>query len=79
MLQISISSELAADHQQFVAQCARRGHTIEVFGPHAENGQAVAARTGSESSLERSGLIGLGHGDLAPEIDRTAPRQDPSA
>jgi hypothetical protein len=79
MLQISISSELAAEHPRFVAECAGRGHTIEVFGPHAENSQAPAEGTGTGAPPERSGLIDLGHGELAAQIDRPAPLQDRSA
>jgi hypothetical protein len=79
MLQISISSELAAEHPRFVAECAGRGHTIEVVGPDAENGQAATEGSATDAPPERSGLTDLGHGELAAQIDRPAPLQDPSA
>ena len=31
MLQISISSDLAAEHPRFMAECAERGRAVEVF------------------------------------------------
>jgi hypothetical protein len=31
MIEISISSEMAAEHSRFMAECAERGHRVEVF------------------------------------------------
>ena len=36
MLEISISSEMAAEHPRFMAECLERGHRVEVFAPCAE-------------------------------------------
>ncbi len=31
MIEISVSSEMAAEHSRFMAECAERGHRVEVF------------------------------------------------
>ena len=35
MIEIAISSELAAEHPRFMAGCAERGHQVEVFASSA--------------------------------------------
>ena len=61
MLQISISSELAAEHPRFMAECAGRGHTVEVF----EAGENIeqAKVPGGEDRQQRDSLTAAeGHG-----------------
>jgi hypothetical protein len=40
MIEIAISSELAAEHPRFVTACVERGHQVEVF----ESSAAVSER-----------------------------------
>ena len=43
MLEISISSEMAAEHPRFMAECLERGHRVEVFGEAERNVNASSA------------------------------------
>ena len=46
MIEISISSELAGEHSRFMAECAGRGHRVEVFESGGEMHEpACGART----------------------------------
>ena len=64
MLQISISSELTAEHPGFMAECAGRGHAVEVFEA-SENIENIeqAKMPGGEDRQERDSLTAAeGHG-----------------
>ena len=56
MLNISISSELAAEHSRFINECAERGHRVQVFEP----GSTVEERPGRLSGRSRRGLRSAG-------------------
>jgi hypothetical protein len=47
MLEISISSEMAAEHPRFMAECVERGHRVEVFGSCAETRESGGGQTTS--------------------------------
>jgi hypothetical protein len=47
MLEISISSEMAAEHPRFVAECLERGHRVEVFASCAETHESGGGPTTS--------------------------------
>jgi hypothetical protein len=51
MIEITISSELAADHPEFMAGCAERGHQVEVFDD---------AQSGEKATREVAGRSGVG-------------------
>lgn len=53
MLEISISSELAAAHPVLMAGCAKRGHEVEVFenAPGAEAREVSLAVQGESEAL----------------------------
>jgi hypothetical protein len=50
MIKISISNELAAEHPEFMAGCAERGHRVEVFG------EATAGSTVGDGRPDGVGL-----------------------
>lgn len=50
MIEISISSELAAEHPRFVAECLERGHRIEVFESSGGASERAAVATTEASS-----------------------------
>jgi len=64
MIEISISSELAAEHPRFMAGCAERGHQVNVF----EAGETVP-ETESRSSEKD------GRGENRPDRSATAGRR----
>ena len=47
MLEISISSEMAAEHPRFMAECLERGHRVEVFASCAETRESGGGPTTS--------------------------------
>jgi len=53
MIEISISSELAAKHPRFMAECGERDQRVEVFEPTAPSGETnMAAVTETDTSSE---------------------------
>jgi len=47
MLEISISSEMAAEHPSFMAECLERGHRVEVLASCAETRESGGGPTTS--------------------------------
>ena len=54
MIEISISSELAADHPEFMAGCAERGQQVQVF-ENARSGERAAPRASFAPPAARAG------------------------
>ena len=66
MLEISISSEMAAEHPRFMAECAARGRTVEVFGEAERNAnEKLGVRHPPEGS-RRSSVYQLADRRLHP-------------
>lgn len=58
MLEISISSEMAAEHPRFMAECVERGHRVEVFASCAETGGSGGGpRTSADVAGEDQPLL----------------------
>ena len=58
MLEISISSEMAAEHPRFMAECLERGHRVEVFASCAETRECGGGpRTGVDVAGEDQRLL----------------------
>ena len=53
MLQISISSEIAAEHPRFMAECSERGRRVEVFASCAETRESGG---GPRTSVDVAGV-----------------------
>jgi hypothetical protein len=51
MIAISISSELAGEHPRFMAECAERGHRIEVFDSGEAREPARNAQTEARNEV----------------------------
>jgi len=61
MLQIRISSALAAEHPEFMAECAERGRTVEVFEA-SENIEQVKVPGGEDRQRRDAPTAAEGHG-----------------
>jgi hypothetical protein len=61
MIKISISRELAADHPDFLAGRAERGHRVEVFGNRPESPESHAAEACNPDDLADAAHIGQPH------------------
>ncbi len=58
MIEISISSELAAAHPGFMAGCAERGHRMEVFGGNRDGSDSPGAKTDERHELRDAAYTG---------------------
>jgi hypothetical protein len=57
MIEISISRELAGEHPRFTAECAERGHRVEVFASNAGvSERAAVAETEASRADGRRGV-----------------------
>ena len=61
MIEIAISSELAAAHPNFVAGCARRGLRVEVFADSGERGESPGAPTPDADRVADAAYVGRPH------------------
>ena len=50
MIEISISSALAAEHPEFMAGCAERGHHVEVFNDAGSDETATLEVAGAAAT-----------------------------
>ena len=58
MLEISISSEMAAEHPRFMAECSERGHRVEVFASCAATRVSGGGpRTSVDAAAEAQPLL----------------------
>ena len=53
MIEISISSEVADEHPRFMAECADRGHRVEVF----DSGKAHEPARGAQAEASGNAVV----------------------